>query len=255
LEENPVSELIAGTPPSGGPRERPAYRARIERIFDHAEDTRSLFLRMVEGQAPRYLPGMFISVSIPLSNETRVRPYTITSSPEEGEPFEICFNRVPNGVGVAWLFDRGVGDVLTFTGPFGAFTLDRVPEQEMVFMAEGTAIAPIRPMIRRALAANRAPGISLLYAADRPDHILFRGEIETWVGAYPQFHFDAIIANGGSDSLYARLLEEADRRWVKRDAHRNRQFYLCGVGRGVLRLRDLLRGAGYERRAVRYEQW
>jgi hypothetical protein len=30
---------------------------------------------------------------------------------------------------------------------------------------------------------------------------------------------------------------------------------VCGVGKGVLRLRDLLRGAGYEWRAVHYEQW
>jgi ferredoxin-NADP reductase len=210
---------------------------------------------MVEGAAPRYLPGMFISVSIPLNNETRVRPYTIVSSPEDGESFEICFNRVPNGVGVAWLFDRVVGDVLTFTGPFGAFTLDRVPEQEMVFIAEGTAIAPIRPMIRRALAANRTPGISLLYAADRSDHILYRHEIEALAAAHPQFRFDTIIASGGPDSLYPVILDQADRRWVKGDAERGRQFYLCGVGRGVLKLRDLLRGAGYERRAVRYEQW
>ncbi len=39
------------------------------------------------------------------------------------------------------------------------------------------------------------------------------------------------------------------------DSDRSRQFYLCGVGKGVITLRNLLRGAGYERRAVHYEQW
>jgi ferredoxin-NADP reductase len=42
---------------------------------------------------------------------------------------------------------------------------------------------------------------------------------------------------------------------VDADSDRTRHFYVCGVGKGVLRLRDLLRGAGYERRAVHYEQW
>ena len=69
--------------------------ARVERIVDHCTDTRSLFLGMTEGTLPRFLPGMFISIAIPLDRETRIRPYTIASAPEDGEPFEICFNRVP----------------------------------------------------------------------------------------------------------------------------------------------------------------
>jgi hypothetical protein len=55
--------------------------------------------------------------------------------------------------------------------------------------------------------------------------------------------------------LYDRLIAETQRLWVDADSNRSRHFYVCGVGKGVLRLRDLLRGAGYERRAVHYEQW
>jgi ferredoxin-NADP reductase len=51
------------------------------------------------------------------------------------------------------------------------------------------------------------------------------------------------------------MIAETERRWVRADSERNRQFYVCGVGDGVLALRDLLRGAGYERRAIRYERW
>jgi len=35
----------------------------------------------------------------------------------------------------------------------------------------------------------------------------------------------------------------------------SRHFFVCGVGEIVPRLRGLLRGAGYERRAVPYEKW
>ena len=62
-----------------------------------------------------------------------------------------------------------------------------------------------------------------------------------------------MIAPG--EKLYDRLFELAQARWVGGDADRTRHFYICGVGKGVIRLRDLLRGAGYERRAVHYEQW
>jgi ferredoxin-NADP reductase len=243
-------------PPIASVRQRPALRARVERIYDHCADTRSLFLRMTAGALPRFVPGMFISIAIPLAGDPRVRPYTIASSPEDGEPFEICFNRVPGGAGAAWLFDRVAGDEMNFTGPFGAFTLERAPAAETILIAEGTAIAPIRPILRRAMAGAPTYPIRLLYAADRREHLLYAAEFERLAAVHAEFHFEPIIVSGhDSAALYARLLDEANRRWVAADADRSRHFYICGVGKGVLALRDLLRAAGYERRAVHYEQW
>jgi CDP-4-dehydro-6-deoxyglucose reductase, E3 len=233
--------------------ERPTYRARVERIFDHCADTRSLFLRTVSGRLPQYSPGMFVSITIPLTNEVRVRPYTIASGPEDGEPFELCFNLVPDGPGAAWMFERRVGDLLDFTGPFGAFTLDRVPGCEIVFIAEGTAIAPIRPMLRRAVLTPGLHPIELLYAADHVEHLLYRSELESLSREFPRFGFEPLVIE--RDSLYEQLLDEVERRWVANDGGRSRHFFVCGIGSGVLQLRDLLRQAGYERRAVRYERW
>jgi ferredoxin-NADP reductase len=233
------------------PPRRPLYRARVERRLDHNADTRSLFLRLLDGAALRFVPGQFISISLRLDGETRVRPYTVASGPEEAGAIEICFNQVPGGVGVRYLFERNVGDELEFTGPFGAFTMARPPEQECVFIAEGTAIAPIRPMIRRALAVGERPALSLLYAAPDSSHLLYREEIDQWSAA--GVDFAPLLAP--APELYDRLIAETARRWVAADSDRSRHFYICGVGKGVLALRDLLRGAGYERRAVHYEQW
>jgi ferredoxin-NADP reductase len=248
-----MTDAPASSPPPAA-RRRSVYTARIERVFDRAPDTRSLFLRLVDGAGFRFAPGQFISVSIPLAGETRVRPYTITSSPEDGQPLEICFNLVPGGDGVRYLFERTVGDELSFTGPFGTFTMERAPTVETVFIAEGTAIAPIRPMLKRALAARSDVGLALLYAADAASHVLYRAEIESWARSHARFGFETLIVPP-SDDRYARLLGEIERRWVKADANRAREFYVCGVGKGVIAIRDLLRGSGYERRAVHYEQW
>ena len=256
-EDRTPGDSATSAPTVSSPRQRPALRARVERIFDHCADTRSLFLRMTEGALPGFLPGMFISIAIPLAGETRIRPYTIASSPEAGEPFEICLNRVPNGPGAAWLFERTAGNELNFTGPFGAFTLERAPDTETIFIAEGTAIAPIRSMIRRAVAtASSEQKMTLLYAADRAEHLLYSAEFARLGAAHTRFTYAPMVVNGDdSAALYSRILDEVRRRWVDADGDRSRHFYLCGVGKGVIALRDLLRGAGYERRAVRYEQW
>ncbi len=231
---------------------RTSHRARIERILNHTADTRSLFLR-VEGRPQPHLAGQFISISIPLADETRTRAYSIASNPGD-ELLEICFNRVPGGIGVEWLFARAAGDTLEFTGPFGAFSIDQPPASEMVFVAENTAIAPIRPMLHRVTSVSDSPAL-LLYGATGEDCILYRSELEELANRHPNFRFETLIVKGSADALWTALYEEAQRRWVERDSDRTRHFYLCGVGRGVIRMRDLLRGAGYERRSVHYEQW
>src|SRR5271156_2840422 len=141
-------------PPLAESGKRASLNARVERVFDHTPDTRSLFLSLASGKHLRFVPGQFISITIPLGDETRSRPYSIASDPGDRGPFEICFNRVAGGRGVQWLFDRRVGDTLDFSGPFGAFTLAPAPDSEEGFIAEGTAIAPIRPMLKQALAAS-----------------------------------------------------------------------------------------------------
>jgi 3-ketosteroid 9alpha-monooxygenase subunit B len=247
----PSANRVAGANPTG----RVGYRVRIERMFDHADDARSLFLRILDKPFPPFDPGMFISIAIPLEDGNRLRPYTIASSPEDGEPFEIVFNRVPGGAGSAWLFARTVGDELNFSGPYGAFTLGTAPDAELVFIADSTAIAPIRSMIRRALTARSTRRVTLLHAADHRNHLLYQHELDALTVTHPRLQITRIVVEGGSGPLYARLSDEIRRRWIDADTDRARHFYLCGVGSGVIELRDLLRGAGYERRAVHYEKW
>jgi CDP-4-dehydro-6-deoxyglucose reductase, E3 len=240
-------------PPPAQAGKRAALNARVEKIFDHTPDTRSLFLSLTSGKHLRFVPGQFISITIPLGDETRSRPYSIASDPEDRGSFEICFNRVAGGRGVGWLFERRVGDLLDFSGPFGAFTLDQAPAAELGFIAEGTAIAPIRPMLKRALASSPASKIRLIYAASDRDHVLYVAELDALARSTPNFSCEIVIAT--ADRIYDRLFALAQARWVTDNADRTRHFYICGVGKGVIRLRDLLRGAGYERRSVHYEQW
>src|SRR5436190_17685253 len=114
------------------------YEARVDRVVEHAPDTRSLFLRGVRLQ---HRPGQFISCLLPVGAETLTRPYSIVSDPGDDD-LEICLNRVRGGLGSAYLLARSVGSVVRFSGPWGTFVLDRAPEAETVFIADGTAVAP-----------------------------------------------------------------------------------------------------------------
>jgi CDP-4-dehydro-6-deoxyglucose reductase len=221
----------------------------IERVVEHTADTRSLFLRVPE-RTFRFIPGQFISLQLVIDGQSLVRPYSIASDPEQSDVLEICLNIVPGGLASVYLFSLRVGVELPFTGPWGTFTLADPPTLETVFIADGTGIAPIRPMLRRALATELAAPVRVHYRAQSEAELLYRAEWQALAQQHRWFSFEPIITPS-----CAVLLERMQARYVAADQDRGRSFYICGVGDVVTRLRDTLRGAGYARRAVRYEKW
>lgn len=211
--------------------------ATLVAVTDHGADTRSLFLDLPGGLAFR--PGQFVSCLLPVGGERLTRPYSIASDPEQTDRLELLLNLVPDGEGSRHLFALPIGGTIQLTGPWGTFALDRAPDAETVFVADGTGIAPIRPMLHRAAAT-----------ATRPLHLVW--------GTHHPFWADELRAiTGLTVAIVAPDVLEATvrARWVDADDDRTRHFFVCGVGDVVRRLRDLLRGSGYARRAVEYERW
>jgi CDP-4-dehydro-6-deoxyglucose reductase len=217
-------------------------RGRLVRVLDHDPETRSLFLR--PPARLDFRPGQFISCLLPVGGERLTRPYTIASNPGEDD-FEICLDRV--GIGSAYLLGLPIGAEVTFTGPWGTFVLDRAPDSEAVFIADGTGIAPIRPMLHRAVTSGPTRPLRLVHATRPGESPLYRPELQALARAQPLLTLD-YVAN-------AELCDIVVRRWIDADAERGRRFFICGVGDIVPTLRDHLRAAGYERRAVQYERW
>jgi ferredoxin-NADP reductase len=266
MTSSPPSPGGGGRGGSGAPA---LYDATLARIHEWSADTRSLFLQVAGGARLSFKPGQFISLELPIGDagEPLVRAYSLASSPEAGGVIEICVDRVPGGPGSTHLFGLAPGAALPFKGPFGSFCLDEPPAAGMVFVGDGTGIAPIRPMVRRALERGGEAPIVVLQGARSGTPLLFADELRAWARAHPRLRWEPVAVGAGPAAgveppwpagasaepggLEALVVE----RYVRADAERTRHFWICGVGDFVRRLRDALRGAGYARRAVRYEQW
>jgi ferredoxin-NADP reductase len=193
-----------------------------------------------------FAPGQFVSCLLPVGGPRLTRPYSIASDPETPERLELLLNLVPGGPGSHHLFSLHPGAEIVLTGPWGTFVVEPQDSAEAIFSADGTGIAPIRPMLRQALAAGRRP-LTLLHAASPSMPHVYGDEHAALAEADQHLRFERLESTA--------LVAEVERRYVHADADRSRHFFICGVGNVVVRLRQLLRGAGYERRAVRYEKW
>ena len=235
----------------------PTFTVTIEKIIERTPDSRSFFLRLADGQKLSFLPGQFLSFLLPVGGETLTRAYTIASLPGEEECFEICLNQVDGGHGSSYLFSRKEADGLCFTGPWGNFVLDQPTDAEYIFIADRVGVVPFRPMIARLLTAGGHHTARLLYAAPQAGDLLYADEWQRWEGRCTHFSFLPLTDECEPEgySIEKVLVPYVEQHFVKEVRQHSRRFYICGIGRPVLLLRDLLRGAGYERQAVKYEKW
>src|SRR5688572_4425599 len=133
------------------------FTAQVESIENLTHDVRQLDLRLIEPKTIAFKPGQFISFEMPHPQTGRLvtRAYSIASQPSRLDVVTLLFNQVPGGPGSGFLFHLRVGEKTHFKGPAGHFYLRNDPGRDLLFIASGTGIAPIRSM--------------LLANAERPD--------------------------------------------------------------------------------------
>lgn len=109
-------------------------------------------------------------------------PISISGDPAPGAPLEHTIRSV--GAVSAALAALRDGDAVGIRGPFGTdWRVGAAEGADVVIVAGGIGLAPLRPAIRGLLARRPDYGrISVLYGARTPADLLFRDEVEGWRG-------------------------------------------------------------------------
>jgi len=90
-----------------------------------------------------FVAGQYIG----LHYDDTSRAYSLANSPTEDE-LEICVRRVPGGKLSPTLCEEiAVGDQVTVRGPYGELVLNDHSPRDIVFLATGTGVAPLKGMI------------------------------------------------------------------------------------------------------------
>jgi CDP-4-dehydro-6-deoxyglucose reductase len=90
-------------------------------------------------------PGQYVEV---IGRDGLRRSYSIANAPSPEKTIELHIRCVPDGAMSRYWFETAkVGDLLRLNGPLGTFFLRDVDGMDLVFLATGTGIAPVKAIL------------------------------------------------------------------------------------------------------------
>ena len=157
----------------------------IRRVHEEARDIRA-FDMLPEGAEDAhglsFLPGQVAVLQV--GEDAAARSYFAIASAPEDEEVEFLVKQT-NSPASSALYDLPVGGGVQLIEIVGrGFALEEQSGRDLVFVAMGTGVAPLRSALRSALGrADDFGQIVVLYGARTPDHFCYTDEIETWKAA------------------------------------------------------------------------
>lgn len=158
---------------------KPPVQLIIKRIRKQGRDIRALdMVAESKGDAGRltFRPGQVAVISV----KDEAPAYFAFASAPEDEEIEFLVKR-GNGASDA-IFALNEGDRMELMDVVGhGFTLDEQKGKDLVFVAMGTGVAPLRSALRHALNHKDDYGkLVVLYGARTPAHFCYADETEGW---------------------------------------------------------------------------
>jgi CDP-4-dehydro-6-deoxyglucose reductase len=227
---------------------------RVIRIENETADTRRFWIEVPELVSFNFIPGQFVTLDLPIHEKPnkRWRSYSISSSPDETNVFELIIVLDNRGSGTPYLFNEvQVGTEIPIRGPQGVFTLKEPLDEDFILICTGTGIAPFRSMINN-IKNNNIPhkNIYLVFGCRTKAGLLYHEEMLQLQKDIPGFHYVPTLSRehwsghtGYVHAVYELLCID------KKPAI----FFLCGWKGMIDEARKRITDMGYDKKVIHFE--
>jgi ferredoxin-NADP reductase len=160
-------------------REHEYHPLTVADVIVETADCRSFVIEIPAVLAERfaYKAGQFCTFRAMIDGEPIGRCYSMSSSPDTGDPFTVTVKRVPGGKMSNWMNDAlAPGDRIDVLPPAGLFVL-RAEAAPIVAFAGGSGITPVLSIVKTALTTTTRE-IALVYANRSADSVIFADALE-----------------------------------------------------------------------------
>ncbi len=223
-------DILAGLLPVA---KKKLCRLRVAQIFRETVDVKTFrFVACHGGGIPfSYLPGQFLTLTLPTSDKPIRRSYTISSSPTQGYYCEITVKREEHGAGSRYLHDElKEGDTLEVQGPSGKFVFMGKQADSVVLIAGGVGITPMMSITRALTDIGWRGEVYFVVACRDPEHLIFASELKRLQERYSNLHVFVTMSRLERDAdgyHRGRITRQLLSQWVPDIT--SKWVHLCGA--------------------------
>ncbi len=232
----------------------------VESITDMTYDIKRLRLALPQGEQINFKAGQFMQIySKPYGkvSEEVFRAYSISSKATEKENLEFLIRLVPGGICTGYVHQAlKEGDDLRLSGPYGDFYLRGEGMDELIMIAGGSGLAPIRSLVYDVIEKGLPHKIRFFFGANTLKDLYYQDEFAQIEKDYPQFQFIPCLARPdpednwqGVTGFVTVALEEQ-----VQDAQ-GKEAYLCGSPGMLDACIKILHNKGFEDTAIFYDKF
>ena len=204
-----------------------------------------------------FTPGQYMIFHVPGLDKVIRRSYSISSHPSDRTHFEICVRAVSGGFCSNFIHRLRPGDCIQVEGPYGHFRLAETSQQDVLMIATGTGISPIKSMIMYLLGQPGTRRIRLFFGLRNVSDLFYTKLLSEMRDTHPQFEPTIILSQpdpvgwGGFRGHVTDLIREQ----VTLEEASRTEAYLCGGRPMIDDVKKLLMQKGMGVEHIRHENF
>ncbi|MEH6386478.1 benzoate 1,2-dioxygenase electron transfer component BenC [Pseudomonas profundi] len=169
-----------------------SIEAAISDIRQLSESTIALSLKGEALHRLAFLPGQYVNLQVPGSDQTRA--YSFSSMPREGE-VSFLIRNVPGGLMSSFLTGMAkAGDTLSLAGPLGSFYLRDI-KRPLLLLAGGTGLAPFTAMLDKIAAQGSEHPLHLIYGVSQDHDLVEMEKLDDFAQRIPNFTYSTCVSS------------------------------------------------------------
>jgi CDP-4-dehydro-6-deoxyglucose reductase len=239
----------------------PWQQGKVIAIEQAAPATKKFFIEVNE--VFNFEPGQFVTLDLPIHEQKnkRWRSYSIASSPNNSNVFELVIVWLEGGAGTTYLFSEVVvGTMLNIRGPQGKFVLPQAIDKDLYLICTGTGVAPFRSMVNYLHSNNiNHKNIYLVFGCRKFDDCLYKDELLSLQSKQSNFYYkpafsreglvDDWASKGYVHGVYESIIESNKVNETISPA----TFYLCGWKNMIDEAKQRILSFGYDKHDIHLE--
>ncbi|MCF7912137.1 MAG: 2Fe-2S iron-sulfur cluster binding domain-containing protein [Candidatus Cloacimonetes bacterium] len=208
------------------------FKAKVSSIRDYTHDIKELTLDLKDSSTINFKAGQYIQLHSARYGKVKQsvsRAYSISSNQSSTDLVQVIIRLVPKGICTTWVHEYlKEGDDVEFTGPYGDFYI-RDTDKDIIFIAGGSGMAPIKSMLEWLLEINSPRKIFYFFGARCKEDLYLTEYLYEFENKLADFEYHPVLSQPGEEDKWqgktgyiTPYLKD-----VIRDS-KNTEAYLCG---------------------------